>query len=323
MSGLGERTNLFSGSANPILAQRVAAYLNTSLGKAEITKFSDGEVRVEIHEHVRGHHIFIIQPTCAPTNDHIMELLVMVDAFRRSAVKSITAVIPYYGYSRQDRRPDFTRTPITSRLVADMLETAGVDQVVIVDLHSGQQQGFFHVPVINISASPEIVGDIWRRHAHRPKDLVVVSPDTGGVVRARSVAKQLDNAELAIIDKRRPSANKAEVMHIIGDVEGKRCIVVDDMIDTAGTLCKGAEALKDRGADFVAAYATHAVFSGPALSNIANPAIDEVVVTDTIPTHIPTEIASKVRVISVAGLLAETLRRLRLKESISEMYVGH
>lgn len=323
MSGLDEHTKLFSGSANPELAKKIATYLNVELGKAEITRFSDGEIRVEIHEHIRGQHIFIVQPTCAPTNDHIMELLIMVDAFRRSAVKSITAVIPYYGYSRQDRRPDFTRTPITSRLVADMLQAAGVDQVVVVDLHSGQQQGFFNIPVINISASPEIVGDIWKNHAHRPKDLVVVSPDTGGVVRARSIAKQLDNAELAIIDKRRPCANKSEVMHIIGDVQGKRCIVVDDMIDTAGTLCKGAEALKERGAAYVAAYATHAVFSGPAHYNIANSAIDEIVVTDTIPVTLNDSIATKLRVISVAGLLAETLRRLRLSESISEMYVGH
>lgn len=329
MSGLNGRTKLFGGNANPALAAKIAKYLNVELGDAEITKFSDGEIRVEINEHVRGHHTIIIQPTCSPTNDNIMELLVMVDALRRSSVKSITAVIPYYGYSRQDRRPDFTRTPITSRLVADMLQAAGVQHVITADIHSGQQQGFFNIPVTNISASPEIVGDIWRRHAHNPKDLVVVSPDTGGVVRARSVAKQLDNAELAIIDKRRPRANVSEVMHIIGDVQDKRCIVIDDMIDTAGTLCKGAAALKEQGAKFVAAYATHAVFSGSAISNIEDSDLDEVVVTDTIP--LPADrrdgnalyVSNKIRVISVAGLIAETIRRIRSKESVSEMYIGH
>lgn len=323
MSGLSKRTKIFTGNANPQLAKRIAAYLDAPLGNAEITKFSDGEIRVEINEHVRGHHILLVQPTCAPTNDNIMELLVMVDALRRSAVNTITAVIPYYGYSRQDRRPDFTRTPITSRLVADMLQVAGVDQVVVVDLHSGQQQGFFKIPVINISASPEIVGDIWRHHAYNPKDLVVVSPDTGGVVRARSIAKQLDNANLAIIDKRRPEANRAEVMNIIGDVKGKRCIIVDDMIDTAGTLCKGAAALKEHGAEYVAAYATHAVFSGSAYGNIKNSALDQVVVTDTIPVVISDDLSSKLRVISIAGLIGESLRRIRSKESVSEMYMGH
>lgn len=323
MSALHGRTKVFSGNANPQLAHKIAHFLGTPLGKVDISQFSDGEVRAEINEHVRGHNIILIQPTCAPTNDNLMELLVMVDAFRRSAVKSITAVIPYYGYSRQDRRPDFTRTPITSRLVASMLETAGVDQVIVVDIHSGQQQGFFNIPVINISASPEIVGDVWRNHAFDPKKLIVVSPDTGGVVRARSVAKQLDNAELAIIDKRRPEANQSEVMHVIGDVEGRRCIIVDDMIDTAGTLCKGAAALKERGADYVAAYATHPVFSGSAYDNILNSEIDEVVVTDTIPLNIPEEASHKIRQISVSALVSETIRRIRSKQSISEMYAGH
>lgn len=316
------RTKLFTGNANPKLARRIANYLGVQIGNADITKFSDKEVRVEINEHVRSHHIIIIQPTCAPTNDNLMELLVMVDALRRSAVKDITAVIPYYGYSRQDRRPGFTRTPITSRLVARMIETSGVDQVMVVDLHSDQQQGFFDIPVINICAAPEITGDMWRNHAHSVNQLVIVSPDTGGVVRARSVAKQMNDADLAIIDKRRPEANQSEVMHVIGDVNGKRCIVVDDMIDTAGTLCKAAAALKEHGAAYVAAYATHPVFSGPALDNIHNSELDQVVTTDTIP--LPDDaIPEKIRTISVARLIAESLRRIRSKQSVSEMYVGH
>lgn len=324
MSGLNGRARLFTGNANPSLAQDIASYLHVNLGDAEVGKFSDGEIRVEINEHVRGYHILIVQPTCAPTNDNLMELLIMADAFRRSSVESITAVIPYYGYSRQDRRPDFTRTPITSRLTADLLETAGINKVVVVDLHSGQQQGFFKGPVINISASPEIVGDIWRHHdVRRDPDIVVVSPDTGGVVRARSIAKQLDNADLAIIDKRRPEANQSVVMNIIGDVEGKKCIIVDDMIDTAGTLCKGAAALKAAGAKYVAAYATHPVFSGFAFDNINASELDEVVVTDTIPLARGKKIPEKIRVISVAGLVAETLRRINENRSVSEIYMGH
>lgn len=316
--GLLGRTKMFTGNANKQLAQNIARELNVPLGKMDIERFSDGEIRVEINEHVRSHHIMLIQSTCAPTNDNLMELLIMVDAFRRSAVKSITAVIPYYGYSRQDRRPDYTRTPVTSRLVADMIEAAGVDQVIMVDIHSGQQQGFFHIPVVNISASPEIVGDIWRRSDCDPNDTMIVSPDTGGVARARTIAKQVGDAQLAIIDKRRPEANKSEVMNVIGDVQGKCCIVVDDMIDTAGTLCKGAKALKERGAARVVAYATHGVFSGNAYKNIAESDLDEVVVTDTIP--ITTDLGDKIRVVSVSGLIAETLRRIRTKESISAIY---
>lgn len=322
MSGLNGRTKLFAGNANRALAQKVARYLNTNLGSADITRFSDGEIRVEINDHIRGSHILLMQPTCAPTNDNLMELLVMVDAFRRCAVKSITAVVPYYGYSRQDRRPDFSRTPITSRLVADMLQVAGIDQIVVVDIHSGQQQGFFNIPVINISASPVIVGDIWKRYGTEINNVIVVSPDTGGVARARSIAKQVNNVDLAIIDKRRPEANKSEVMHVIGDVEGKVCVVIDDMIDTAGTLCKGAYALKEYGANKVIAYATHPVFSGNALDNIANSKLDEVVVTDTIPLP-DGPIPENVRVISVASIIAETLRRIRSKQSVSEIYVGH
>lgn len=321
MSGLNGRTRLFSGNANRHLAEHVARYLNIALGNMEVKRFSDGEIRVEIEEHVRGTHAIIIQPTCFPTNDNLMELLIIVDALRRSGTKSITAVVPYYGYSRQDRRPDYSRTPITSRLVADLLETTGVDQLLVIDIHSGQQQGFFRIPVTNISAAPVIVADVWKNHGRDLENIVVVSPDTGGVVRARSVAKQLDNANLVIIDKRRPEAGQAEVMHVIGDVAVKKCIMVDDMIDTAGTLCKGAAALKEHGATYVAAYATHPIFSGRALDNIANSVIDEVVVTDTIPLE--REIPPNIRVISIAGLLAETIRRIRSKESVSQMYVGH
>jgi ribose-phosphate pyrophosphokinase len=313
-------TKIFSGNSNRAFAVGVANSLGLPIGDADVSIFSDGEVRVEINESVRGVDCVVVQSTCAPTNDNLMELLVMIDALRRSAAKSITAVIPYYGYSRQDRRPDFTRTPVTSRLVADMLQTVGVDQVLTVDIHSGQQSGFFTIPIINISASIGFVADMWKSLEGRLEDVVVVSPDTGGVARARSVAKQLDNASLAIIDKRRPEANTAEVMNIIGDVENKVCIVVDDMIDTAGTLCKGAAALRDRGARRIVAYATHAVFSGAAPLNIANSHLDEVVVSDTIP--LVGELPHKIRSVSVTGLVAETLYRIRAQKSVSEMYIG-
>jgi ribose-phosphate pyrophosphokinase len=333
MSGLTGRTKIYAGSANKSLAQHIASYLGMQLSPIELTQFSDGEIRCEIPEHIRKHHTFIIQPTCAPVNDHIMEVMVLADALRRQNVKDITAVIPYYGYARQDRKPGLSRTPITSRLIANMLEMVGVNQVIVVDIHSEQQLGFFNIPVINISAAPIIVADIWRNHAFDPRDLVIVSPDTGGVARARSIAKQLDNAQLAIIDKRRPEANVAEVMNIIGDVEGKRCIIVDDMIDTAGTLCKAATALKEKGgAAYVAAYATHPVFSGKAYQNIEESNLDEVVVTDTIPVEpkmtviYGTEVAEpppdKIRQISVAGLIAETMRRVRSHQSVSEIYTG-
>lgn len=333
MSGLNGRTKLYAGNANIPLARHIASYLGMQLSPVELTQFSDGEIRCEIPEHIRKNHTFIIQPTSAPVNDHIMEVMVLADALRRQNVKDITAVIPYYGYARQDRKPGFSRTPITSRLIANMLEMVGIDQVIVVDIHSEQQLGFFNIPVINISAAPIIVADIWRNHAFDPRELVIVSPDTGGVARARSIAKQLDNAQLAIVDKRRPEANVAEVMNIIGDVEGKRCIIVDDMIDTAGTLCKAAAALKEKGgASYVAAYATHPVFSGKAYQNIAESVIDEVVVTDTIPveakpvTLYGTEVMEpppdNIRQISVAGLVAETMRRVRSHQSVSEIYTG-
>lgn len=321
MSGLGKRTKIFTGNANPKLAKKICNYLDCDLGDADIQRFSDGEIRVEINETVRGRDVIIIQPTSAPANDNIMELLIMVDALKRSAAKRITAVIPYYGYSRQDRRPDYTRTPITSRMVADMLQVAGVKQVISTDIHSGQQQGFFKIPFINLSAAPEIVADVWKHHSHN-NDICVVSPDTGGVARARAIAKQLDNAELAIIDKRRPEANVSQVMNVIGDVEGKRCIIIDDMIDTAGTLAKGAAALKERGASYIAAYATHAVLSGVAYDNIENSCIDEVVITDTIMIDEEKIKGTKIRVLSMAGLIAESLLRIHNRKSVSEIYKG-
>lgn len=312
---------IFTGNANVTLASKIAKKLGTSLGKIEVEHFSDGEIRVEIGERVRGETIFIIQPTCAPTNNNLMELLIMVDAFRRSAVKKIVAVIPYYGYSRQDRRPDYTRTPITSRLVADMIQVAGVDQLLTIDIHSGQQQGFFTIPVINMSAAPELCGDIWKNYGHNNDDLVIVSPDTGGVVRARAIAKQLDDADLAIVDKRRPTANVSQVMNIIGDVKGKTCVIVDDMIDTAGTLCKAAVALKARGATQVVAYATHPVLSGYAYTNIEKSVLDEVVITDTIPIK-DFSTTSKIRQISVASIIAETIIRYHNGKSVSDMYIN-
>lgn len=317
---LSGKVKLYAGNSNPKLAEHISEYLAESLAPAELTKFSDGEIRCEIPEHIRKHHAFIIQSTCSPVNDNLMEIMVLADALRRQNVKDITLVIPYYGYARQDRKPGFSRTPVTSRVVANMIEMVGIEQVIMVDIHSEQQLGFFNIPVINISAAPIIVADIYRNHYYDPEDMVIVSPDTGGVARARAIAKQLDNADLAIIDKRRPEANVAEVMNVIGNVEGRRCIVVDDMIDTAGTLCKAAKALKDHGATYVAAYATHPVFSGQAYHNIGNSLIDEVVVTDTIPLFdFP---PPNIRQISVAGVVAETIRRLRSHQSISEIYTG-
>lgn len=313
---------IFSGTANIPLAKTIASRMGLSLGKIDIGTFSDGEIRVEIEERVRGETIFIIQPTHAPTNDMIMELLIMVDAFRRSAVKRIIAVVPYYGYARQDRRPSYTRTPITSRLIADLIQTAGIDQIVTVDIHSTQQAGFFTIPIINISAKPVIVGDIFRNTDYKELPMIV-SPDTGGVVRARAIAKDVNNADLAIIDKRRPEANVSQVMNVIGDVEGRSCIIIDDMIDTGGTLCKAAIALKERGAKRVSCYATHGVLSGQAFDNFEDSQIDEIVVTDTIPLgNLQNRDApDNVRVISVAHLIAETLRRMYLKESVSQIYL--
>ena len=312
------RLMIFGGDANPRLAQKVAAYLHQPTGKLQLTRFSDGETQVEILENVRGGDVFIVQPTCAPTNDNLMDLLVMVDALHRASADRITAVIPYYGYARQDRRVRSARVPITAKLVANMLEVAGVDRVLTVDVHAEQIQGFFDIPVDNVYASPLLMLDIWRAKYER---LIVVSPDVGGVVRARAVAKQLDDADLAIIDKRRPKANEAQVMHIIGDVEGRTCVIIDDMVDTAGTLCKAAEALKGHGATKVVALATHPVLSGGAIENIEASVLDELVVTDTIPLSAAARACDRIRQLSVADLLGETIRRIHEDESVSSVYM--
>ncbi len=308
---------VFAGNANPELAQRVAENLDLPLGRATVTRFSDGETYVEILENVRGRDVFVIQPTCHPTNDNLMELMVMADALRRASAGRITAVIPYYGYSRQDRRVRSARVPITAKVVANMLQGVGFDRVLTIDLHAEQVQGFFDIPVDNIYASPIQLGDIWRQ-AH--KNLTIVSPDVGGVVRARALAKRLDDVDLAIIDKRRPRANVAEVMHIIGEVKDRSCVIIDDIVDTAGTLCKAAEALKKHGASKVIAYATHAVLSGKAIANINGSELDEVVVTDSIPLSSAARECSRIRVLSVAGMLGETIRRIHTDESVSSLY---
>ncbi|MFK5914525.1 MAG: ribose-phosphate diphosphokinase [Woeseiaceae bacterium] len=309
---------VFAGNSNPQLANEIAKRLNLPLGNAIVGQFSDGEVMVEVMENVRGKDIFIVQPTCAPTNKNLMELLVMVDAMRRSSASRVTAVIPYFGYARQDRRPRSARVPITAKVVAQMVSTVGTDRVLTVDLHADQIQGFFSIPVDNVYASPILLGDIWRQ---KYENLMVVSPDVGGVVRARALAKRLDDADLAIIDKRRPRANEAKVMNIIGDVKGRTCILVDDLVDTAGTLCAAAAALKEHGAEKVVAYITHPVLSGPALENIANSVLDELVVTDTIPLQAEAAAISKIRQLSIAELLAETMRRISNEESVSSLYV--
>jgi len=309
---------VFAGNANPQLAQDIVARLNMPLGKAVVGKFSDGEVMVEVMENVRGKDVFIVQPTCVPTNDNLMELLVLVDAMRRSSAARITAVVPYFGYARQDRRPRSARVPITAKVVADMIVVAGTDRVLTVDLHADQIQGFFDIPVDNVYASPILLGDIWRQ---KYPDLVVVSPDVGGVVRARALAKRLDDADLAIIDKRRPRPNEAKVMNIIGDVEGRSCIIVDDLVDTAGTLCQAAAALKEHGAARVVAYCTHPVLSGPAVDNINNSVLDELVVTNTIPLSDAARQCGRIRQLSIAELLAETMRRISNEESVSSLFV--
>jgi ribose-phosphate pyrophosphokinase len=288
------------------------------LGKAHVGKFSDGEIQVEIMENVRGRDVFILQPTCNPTNDNLMELIVLMDALRRASTYRITAVIPYFGYSRQDRRPRSARVPLTAKVVADMITTAGADRVLTVDLHADQVQGFFDVPMDNIYASPILLGDIWRQEY---PDLMVVSPDVGGVVRARALAKRLDDADLAIIDKRRPRPNEAKVMNIIGDVDGRQCVLVDDLVDTAGTLCQAAKALKEHGADKVVAYCTHAVLSGKAVDNIKNSVLDELVVTDTIPLDEAAAACPRIRQLSIAELLAETMRRISNEESVSSLFM--
>jgi ribose-phosphate pyrophosphokinase len=313
-----ETLALFSGNANPLLAHDIARHLLLPVGRAAIGRFSDGEVNVEIMENVRGRDVFIVQPTCPPANDHLMELLMMVDACRRASAARITAVVPYFGYSRQDRRPRATRSAITAKLVADMIEGVGVDRLLTLDLHSDQIQGFFGIPVDNVYGSPVLLGDVWRQ---RYPNLIVVSPDVGGVVRARAFARRLDDADLAIIDKRRPRPNESKVMNIIGDVEGKTCVLVDDMVDTAGTLCLAAEALKQEGATKVVAYITHAVLSGGAVERIAASALDELVVTDTIPLAQAARDCGRIRQLSVASLLAETIRRIRDEESVSSLYI--
>ncbi|MCO6442195.1 MAG: ribose-phosphate diphosphokinase [Nitrococcus mobilis] len=309
---------VFAGNANPQLAEAIAESLKIRLGDAQVTRFSDGEVQVEINEHVRGRDVFVVQPTCAPANDYLMELLVIADALRRSSAARITAVIPYYGYARQDRRPRSQRVPISAKLVADMISAAGIDRVVTVDLHADQIQGFFNIPVDNVYASPVLLGDIWRQ-LHPNK--IVVSPDVGGVVRARAIAKRLDDADLAIIDKRRPRPNESKITHIIGDVHDKTCIIVDDIVDTAGTLCEAAKALKGKGAGKVVAYITHPVLSGPAIGRIAESTLDELVVTDSIPLGERAQSCSKIRQLSLAEMLAETMRRVNNDESVSELFV--
>jgi ribose-phosphate pyrophosphokinase len=308
---------VFSGNAHSQLAKEIAKELAIRLGDADVSKFSDGEISVEINENVRGKDVFIIQPTSAPTNSNLMELLFMADALRRASAARITAVIPYFGYARQDRRVRSSRVPISAKLVADMIAESGVDRVLTVDLHSEQIQGFFDISVDNIYGSPVLLDDIERRNYD---NVMVVSPDIGGVVRARALAKQLNDADLAIIDKRRPKANVSEVMNIIGEVEGRTCILMDDMVDTAGTLCSAAKALKDGGAARVIAYCTHPVLSGKALDNINSSELDELVVTDTIPLNEETKKCSKVRQLSMAKLLAEAMRRVRNEESISAMF---
>jgi len=309
---------VFTGNANPQLAQAIVARLQMPLGKAVVGKFSDGESMVEIMENVRGKDVFVVQPTCVPTNDNLMELLVMIDALHRSSASRITAVLPYYGYARQDRRPRSARVPVTAKVVADMIMSVGTDRLLTIDLHADQIQGFFNIPVDNVYASPILLGDVWRQEY---PDLIVVSPDVGGVVRARALAKRLDDADLAIIDKRRPQPNVAQVMNIIGDVKGRSCVIVDDLVDTAGTLGQAAGALKDHGAVKVAAYCTHPVLSGKAIENINSSALDELVVTDTIPLSEAAQACGKIRQLSVAGMLAETMRRINNEESVSSMYV--
>jgi ribose-phosphate pyrophosphokinase len=309
---------VFSGNSNPELSAEIATRLSLPLGKAVVGQFSDGEVMAEIQENVRGRDVFVVQPTCAPTNDNLMELLVMIDALRWASAKRITAVVPYFGYARQDRRPRSARVPITARLVAKMISQSGADRMLTVDLHADQIQGFFDIPVDNVYASPILLGDVWRQ---KYEDLMVVSPDVGGVVRARALAKRLDDADLAIIDKRRPRANEAQVMNIIGDVEGRTCVLVDDLVDTAGTLCRAAEALKDHGARRVVAYCTHPVLSGPAVDNITSSALDELVVTNTIPLSPQAKVCDKIRQLSIGELLAETMRRVSNEESVSSLFV--
>ena len=308
---------VFTGNANPTLAAEIASSLGISLGAADVGRFSDGEVTVEIKQNVRARDVFVVQSTCAPTNDNLMELLIMVDALKRASAERISAVIPYFGYARQDRRSRSARVAITAKVVANMLQSVGVQRVLTVDLHADQIQGFFDIPVDNIYAAPILLGDIWKQ---RHDDLLVVSPDVGGVVRARALAKRLES-DLAIIDKRRPKANVSEVMNIIGEVDGRTCVIMDDMVDTAGTLCKAAQALKEHGAKRVLAYCTHPVLSGSAISRIADSELDELVVTDTIPLSEEASASPRIRQISIAGLMAETMLRIRNEASVSSLFM--
>ena len=309
---------VFSGNAHPRLAQDIAHHLHIPLGKINVGRFSDGEANVEIMENVRGKEILLVQSTCPPVSENLMELLVMTDACKRASAARITALIPYFGYARQDRRPRASRVPITSKLVAQLIGKAGIDRVLTVDLHADQIQGFFDIPVDNVYASPVLLGDAWKQ---KYADIVVVSPDVGGVVRARALAKRLDDADLAIIDKRRPQANMAQVMNVIGQVEGKVCVLIDDLVDTAGTLCAAGKTLKERGATRVVAYITHPVLSGPAVERIEGSMLDELVVTDTIPLGDAASACDKIRQLSVAELLAESVRRISDAESLSSLYV--
>ena len=309
---------VFTGNAHPQLAQDIARYLRIPLARAHVGRFSDGEINVEILENIRGRDSFIVQPTCPPTAENLMELLIMADAIRRASANRITAVIPYFGFARQDRRPRASRVPITAKLVAKLIATSGIDRVLTIDLHADQIQGFFDIAVDNVYASPILLADVWRQ---KYKHMMVVSPDVGGVVRARALAKRLGDADLAIIDKRRAKANQSEVMNIIGEVKGMNCVMIDDMVDTAGTLCQAASALKEHGAASVAAYITHAVLSGPAVSRIKESELDEIVVTDTIPLKEEAQACGKIRQLSVAEMLAETMRRISDEESVSSLYV--
>jgi ribose-phosphate pyrophosphokinase len=309
---------VFTGNANPTLAQEITRHLRVPLGRSQVGRFSDGEITAELMENVRGRDVFIVQPTCPPVNDNLMELLLMADACRRASCNRITAVVPYFGYARQDRRPRAMRVAIAAKLVANMIVRAGVDRLLTVDLHADQIQGFFDIPVDNVYASPVLLGDAWKQ---KDENIVVVSPDVGGVIRARALAKRLDDADLAIIDKRRPRPNESKVMNIIGEVEGKNCVLIDDMIDTAGTLCQAAQALKDEGANKVVAYITHAVLSGAAIERITKSVLDELVVTDTIPLSDAGKACATIRQLSVAGLLAETIRRISDDDSVSSLYV--
>lgn len=309
---------VFSGNAHPRLAQDIAHHLHIPLGKISVGRFSDGEANVEIMENVRGKEILLVQSTCPPVSENLMELLIMTDACKRASAARITALIPYFGYARQDRRPRASRVPITSKLVAQLIGKAGIDRVLTVDLHADQIQGFFDIPVDNVYASPVLLGDAWKQ---KYADIVVVSPDVGGVVRARALAKRLDDADLAIIDKRRPQANMAQVMNVIGQVEGKVCVLIDDLVDTAGTLCAAGKTLKERGATRVVAYITHPVLSGPAVERIEGSVLDELVVTDTIPLSDAASACGKIRQLSVAELLAESVRRISDAESLSSLYV--